>query len=57
MLDLWFRVDGFDLPLRMVVGAAEAMAILTAAQERRSRRPVTHEAWSSSLAAVGWKVT
>ena len=56
MLDLWFRVDGFDLPLRMVVGAAEAMAILTAAQERRSRRPVTHEAWSSSLAAVGWKV-
>ncbi len=49
-------VDGFDLPLRMMVGAAEAMAILAAAQERRSRRPVTHEAWGSSLSAVGWKV-
>uniref|UniRef100_A0A7I4ECA2 BFN domain-containing protein n=1 Tax=Physcomitrium patens TaxID=3218 RepID=A0A7I4ECA2_PHYPA len=53
---LFLGVDGFDLPLQMVVGAAEAMAILTAAQDRRSRRPVTHEAWGSSLAAVGWKV-
>lgn len=53
---LFVSVDGFDLPLRMMVGAAEAMAILAAAQERRSRRPVTHEAWGSSLSAVGWKV-
>ncbi|XP_024389488.1 uncharacterized protein [Physcomitrium patens] len=53
---LFLGVDGFDLPLQLVIGAAEAMAILTAAQERRSRRPATHEAWSSSLAAVGWKV-
>lgn len=32
------------------------MAVLTAAQERVSPRPATHEAWGSTLAAVGWKV-
>lgn len=51
-----FRVDGFELPLQLVVGPAEAMAVLTAVQERKSRRPLTHEAWGLSLAAVGWKV-
>ncbi|OAE31936.1 hypothetical protein AXG93_4485s1230 [Marchantia polymorpha subsp. ruderalis] len=51
-----FWVDGFELPLQLVVGPAEAMAVLTAVQERKTRRPVTHEAWGLSLAAVGWKV-
>lgn len=53
---LFLGIDGFEKPLQMVVGAAEAIAVLTAAQKRVSSRPVTHEAWSSSLAAVGWKV-
>eukprot|EP00897_Mesotaenium_endlicherianum_P007472 jgi/Mesen1/6753/ME000344S06034 len=53
---LFVGVDGFELPLRMAVGAAEAMAVLAAAQERHARRPVTHEAWGLTLAAVGWKV-
>lgn len=53
---LFLGVDGFELPLQLVVGPAEAMAVLTAVQERKSRRPMTHEAWGLSLAAVGWKV-
>lgn len=53
---LFLGMDGYEKPLQMIVGAAEAMAVLTAAQERISLRPVTHEAWGSTLAAVGWKV-
>ncbi|CAM6096392.1 unnamed protein product [Calypogeia fissa] len=53
---LFLGVDGFELPLQLVVGPAEAMAVLTAVQERKTRRPLTHEAWGLSLAAVGWKV-
>ncbi|KAL2628529.1 hypothetical protein R1flu_013215 [Riccia fluitans] len=53
---LFLGLDGFEMPLQLVVGPAEAMAVLTAVQERKTRRPVTHEAWGLSLAAVGWKV-
>eukprot|EP01018_Ginkgo_biloba_P010048 Gb_12331 [translate_table: standard] len=53
---LFIGVDGFSAPMRIIMGAPEAMAILSAAQARKSRRPATHEAWGSSLAAVGWKV-
>eukprot|EP00850_Spirogloea_muscicola_P024303 SM000600S19582 [mRNA] locus=s600:581:2467:- [translate_table: standard] len=53
---LFIGVAGYPLPIRLVIGAAEAMAVLTAAQERHNKRPATHEAWGSTLSAVGWKV-
>eukprot|EP00271_Cylindrocystis_brebissonii_P007184 TRINITY_DN20427_c0_g5_i1.p1 TRINITY_DN20427_c0_g5~~TRINITY_DN20427_c0_g5_i1.p1 ORF type:complete len:510 (+),score=90.90 TRINITY_DN20427_c0_g5_i1:422-1951(+) len=53
---LFLGVEGYEQPMKMVVGAAEAMAVLTAAQERKAKRPVTHEAWGASLEAVGWRV-
>eukprot|EP00850_Spirogloea_muscicola_P012549 SM000081S22683 [mRNA] locus=s81:492905:494414:- [translate_table: standard] len=53
---LFLGVAGYPLPIRLVIGAAEAMAVLTAAQERHNKRPATHEAWGSTLSAVGWKV-